>query len=337
MRILEATVFVTLAGALHLAALTLPELPGAGTGGASGADSVTLQAAPDSLAALAERWETPPETAPVSAMAAVSETDLPPLPVAGMPAPARPQAPGMPAPQEMRPEPEIAALSPAPATLNATAPDAPLTLAAPGRDASPVGREFDMPVRPAAPRPPVSAALPQPAGPDTAPAQPGEAPLTSLRPRTRPAQPATAQAPAPRSDTSRSAPAASAPRAAQRAKGSGNSGGAAQTVAPAKPRAGPSQSQLRSAQAQWGGAIRQSVARAQRYPRGTTARGVVTLRISVSPSGRLTGASITGSSGTAALDRAALAAARTARLPRAPKELTGASYSFNLPLQFARR
>ncbi len=153
----------------------------------------------------------------------------------------------------------------------------------------------------------------------------------SLRPTDRPANTTTKE----KAPSAAAAP--SAPRAAQRATGAGNSGGTARMQAPAKPRPGPSAAQIRSAQAQWGGAIRQSVARAQRYPRGTTARGIVTLRISVSPSGNLAGASVTGSSGTAALDRAALQAARSARLPRAPEALTDASYSFNLPLQFARR
>jgi protein TonB len=160
------------------------------------------------------------------------------------------------------------------------------------------------------------------------------APEASLRPTERP--PTLPAAKAIRPAASASA-AASAPRAAQRAEGVGTSSGTARNPAPPIQRAGPSKAQLGSAQAQWGGAIRQSVARAQLYPRGTTARGIVTLRISVNPSGRLTDAAVTRSSGTAALDNAALQAARSARLPRAPDILTAAIYTFNLPLQFARR
>ncbi len=93
---------------------------------------------------------------------------------------------------------------------------------------------------------------------------------------------------------------------------------------------------MAEAQAQWGGRIRTAVARAQRYPNSTRARGTVKLQIAVSPNGRVTGISVVQSSGDARLDRAAIQAVKRARLPRAPKELTRNSYRFNLPLAFKR-
>lgn len=86
MRLLEPLLFTGLAAALHVAALGLGL--GAGGGGAPAGDggdaAVTLQAAPDGLAALAERWEAAPALPTAQAPA-------PPAPAA----PAAPRAPAM--------------------------------------------------------------------------------------------------------------------------------------------------------------------------------------------------------------------------------------------------
>lgn len=146
-------------------------------------------------------------------------------------------------------------------------------------------------------------------------AQPDTPPTT--RPRARPDPNA---APAER------APQASAP--AQRASGQGAAAQRGQGAAQVQSGAGNSASAL----ADWGGRIRAAVQRAQSRPQ-TRARGVVQLRLSVTAGGQLAGVSITGSSGNAALDQAALRAVQRARLPRAPGGVNG-THRFNLPVGF---
>ena len=303
MRIVEAGVFLSLAGALHLAALSLPGLNAGAGGGARGSASVTLEAVPESFAALAAHWDAPPDVASAPAQtlppreASVARADVPAPEVPLRPARRRA---AMPAPL---PEADMPAVD--------TAPPAPL---------APLADE-------AAP-PPRQAALSERAA-----AESDLAPATSQRPAERPPLRQMTNREPPRAEPS----APSSPRQAQRAVGTGAAGGAAGASRTSTASQGSTEAQLRSARAQWGGAIRQSIARAQRYPPGTNGRGVVTLTIAVSPNGQLAGVTVKQSSGTEALDRAALEAARSARLPRAPRTLTAQNYSFNLPLRFARR
>ncbi|MCC1480225.1 cell envelope integrity protein TolA [Roseibaca sp. Y0-43] len=138
-----------------------------------------------------------------------------------------------------------------------------------------------------------------------------------VRPRARPDPRAKAAAPAPR---------ASAP--AQRAGGQAASAQRGQGTAQVQSGGGNSASAL----AEWGGRIRAAVLRAQTRPR-TNASGVVRLRLAVTAAGQLAGVSITGSSGNAALDQAAVRAVQRARLPRAPGGVSG-THQFNLPVGF---
>ena len=85
---------------------------------------------------------------------------------------------------------------------------------------------------------------------------------------------------------------------------------------------------------EWGGRIRGAIEQRKRYPAGTRATGQVRLRLTVSTSGQLTALAIAGSSGDAALDRAALAAVQSARLPAAPRGMPGGSHGFTLTLSF---
>jgi protein TonB len=128
-----------------------------------------------------------------------------------------------------------------------------------------------------------------------------------------------------------------APRAAQKAAGNGGSTASRTTAQTSKPSTGPSAAALQSAQAAWGAKIRQRVARAQRYPNGTRATGVALMQITVTRGGNVSAVRLVRSSGDAALDAAAVQAIRRARLPAAPKKLAKSSYSFNLPLRFARK
>ncbi len=130
----------------------------------------------------------------------------------------------------------------------------------------------------------------------------------------------------PKANTASPAPRASPP--AQRASGQGARAQSGQGAAQVQSGGGYSASAL----AEWGGRIRASVQRAQTRPR-TNASGVVRLRLAVTAGGQLAGVSITGSSGNAALDQAALRAVQRARLPRAPDGVSG-THQFNLPVGF---
>lgn len=102
--------------------------------------------------------------------------------------------------------------------------------------------------------------------------------------------------------------------------------------------AGPSPQQKASLMSQWGGQIRSCISRRASAPRGIREGGRVTLRLSVSRSGSIQGVGVAGSSGIAALDQAAVQAAqRAGRCPRAPSELTDASYAFDLPINLQVR
>ncbi|WP_422051036.1 energy transducer TonB [Shimia sp.] len=87
----------------------------------------------------------------------------------------------------------------------------------------------------------------------------------------------------------------------------------------------------------WGAKIRNKIARFQRYPRGDHGNGRVVVRILVARDGRFANTQILRSSGVSALDKAAVAAVRSAkRGPKAPKGLEGETFSFKIALNFSR-
>ncbi|WP_375688609.1 cell envelope integrity protein TolA [Pseudooceanicola sp. LIPI14-2-Ac024] len=181
----------------------------------------------------------------------------------------------------------------------------------------------DAPV-PEAPQPVEQAALPQidtevPPPPETA------APTSSPRPPVRPEQPK----PAPERPTQSTE--SSAPRQATRSAGSGGSAQAG--IAQSSGAKTLSQSQVQSAMSSWGAQIRARIERRKRHPGGRGGR--VTLQLTVSSSGQITGAQVARSSGNPRLDQAAMAAVRQAgRMPAAPAGLSNPSYTFNLPMDF---
>jgi protein TonB len=65
-----------------------------------------------------------------------------------------------------------------------------------------------------------------------------------------------------------------------------------------------------------------------------TSGGVATVRFTVSRSGAVSGAAVTGSSGVGAIDSAALAAVRGG-LPPAPAGVTQPSLAVTVPLRFS--
>ncbi|MFP4327088.1 MAG: energy transducer TonB, partial [Paracoccaceae bacterium] len=97
-----------------------------------------------------------------------------------------------------------------------------------------------------------------------------------------------------------------------------------------------SQSQRQSLTARWGGQVRAAIERRKRYPGNARgASGTVVIRITVGRDGSLRDLALARSSGSAALDDAALRAVKSARrFPPAPEGLTDPTYSFNLPMNF---
>lgn len=317
----EFLAFLGVASGLHL----LPWI-GDASGGRDGAAPLTAEApapaplsvASPAVAALVEAWETPPEIAAPPALTA------PRVPVEAT-------LTGAPDTVPQRPEPSPALLRPQ-ATQTPRAADRPMPLSSPAvqnalaQPAMAIPREMQTPLRPSTEAPPRA----EPPAPPTLPrseypvnAVPLPAPLSDLapevssRPTARPAdlsQPRTAPRsvattpPAPQTPSRRTTPASQA--------------------APAQ--AGPTAAQIQAMMSEWGGGIRGAIERRIRYPRGTTASGQVSLRLTVSTSGQLAALALTGSSGDAALDRAAIAAVQSARLPAAPRGMPDGPQTFSL-------
>ena len=80
MRFLEVAVFLSLSGAIHIAAATLAPSQTGGLGaGEDGKDQISLQAATPTLAAMVANWETPPEISQEPLLPAPSD-QVPALP-----------------------------------------------------------------------------------------------------------------------------------------------------------------------------------------------------------------------------------------------------------------
>lgn len=323
MRVIELAGFVTLSGALHVAALTIAPIEGGGSsGGAGGTADVTLQAANPTLAALVADWDRPPEVGTVPELSAPTLDAAPDRPVPESAAPKRVDtalaAPAgieaTPRAETRLPAPPVPFAQPAPEAL--PVPDLP-------RMAAQVAPEQD--TRPRLSRPdltaaaPLETALPQV---DTAAPSGQHAPDASLRPEERP--------------TARPKPAHVAPQPAQKARGSGSQKTATAAPVRQKPAAsGPSKARLAQLEQHWGAQITSALRRAHRPPNGR-ASGTVRLVLALTPAGQVAGVSMVASSGDARLDQAALSAVKRARFPRAPEGLTKASYRFSQRLTVTR-
>ena len=82
----------------------------------------------------------------------------------------------------------------------------------------------------------------------------------------------------------------------------------------------------------WNSAVRSAIARRAGAVRGM--RGTVRVSFVVSSSGAIVSASVSGSSGDARLDQAALSMVRSARVPAPPAGLGGSRHAFAIPLSF---
>ncbi|MCR9107262.1 TonB family protein [Marivita sp. XM-24bin2] len=325
MRIVEFSAFVALSGALHAATLVVAPLPGGtGGGGANGASEVTLQRATPTLAALVQEWDRPPEVSEAPALIEPDMATAPMLPAQETPVLQRKQTAPLATPSAAPDKPQAETRLPAPPvplaqmdTPSLATPQTAETLTHQGGTARAVSRPtapqlapFDAP----------STALPKL---DTTPAARGLAPTASMRPELRPDRPKAARTAS-----------SSAARPAQKAKGSGGQSKASPKPSKAPVAASPSSAQLARLEQTWGAQISAALRRAHRPPRG--AQGSVTLVLAITPAGRVTGASLAQSSGNARLDRAALAAVKRARFPRAPEGLSKSSYRFSQRLTVSR-
>ena len=87
----------------------------------------------------------------------------------------------------------------------------------------------------------------------------------------------------------------------------------------------------------WAAKIKRRIERTKKYPRGTRKNGKVLIKLTIGKTGSLIGYSLRKTSGTSALDTAALQAiSNVNKFPAAPKGLKHKSYTFNVPIVFKR-
>jgi periplasmic protein TonB len=318
----EIAVVVVLSLMAHLGVAALgPEPTGASSQGDGGRASVTLAAAPATLADLVTAWETPPEVADNAAPQVVE-----PLPDMSSPVAPEITAPRVDPPVTQvtasaplaAPMPEVAAIAVPALPVLAPAPEVPPGLAAPTADAAPA-------LRPVAMEPPAQRMS------QVTPDQPDAAPSADAAP------PAPPEIQAPTKPQPRPKPrpaAASAAQPAQTAAGAGQTGQAGQSGGAKAASSGTAETQR--ALLTWGAQIRASIEPRKRYPKAAAgASGKAVLRLTVANDGALVSVTLVKSAGNMALDQAALAAVRAVRrFPAAPEGLAPGPHSFNLPIAF---
>ena len=320
MRAMEAAVFGALAGGLHVGAFfAWSETETAGRiGGQSGAASVSVQAAPEQLAALAATWQTAPDHTALQAAMPVLEpvrqaNEASVENPSAVVAPRRSNAIMQPAaekgveilqrePNRMdTPPPTLAALAP---LQNPVTPTVPQPLALPEQP------QQIAPPRPLFPQIPelnIEMSTPPPA---LAP--------EALRPKPRPVR----QSPAP---ALASPELRTAGTSGQETAGTSNT---ARTDGVAR-----EQGSAKKLERVWGAAIQAKVQRNAR--RAGAGKATVRLQIAVAPSGDVLDLRVAKSSGRPKVDRAALQAVKRARrFTEAPSGLTAARYTFQITLRF---
>lgn len=223
----------------------------------------------------------------------------------------------------MAPEAVTALPTPPPLVNTAAAPPPKAPSAAPAPPRAPLAEPApDLAALPTLPAPPPAADLPRQVDPvpppPAAPKPPEPAPQTAAAPE--PAKPKAAP-PAPTPAPAAKAPTGDAGKSVTATRSDGSKAGTAQA---------------KQAMQGWGSDIRKRIEARKAYPAAARgAQGTVTVRLTVSRAGKLLGVSVATSSGDAALDRAAIKAVQSARLPRAPAAVTADSASFTLPMKFA--
>jgi protein TonB len=316
-RIWETAGFFTIAAALHVSAAALMLPDSAQEGAALPGPVGELSAGGAEIQAIVAEWEQGPEIS--------ATTDM--VPPEDMAEPQQPEP-------VIDEAPVMAALTPPPMMTASEA----------------------APTRPNLPEPPepqpevVEPILPelQSFTPPEIEADPALTLEASARPQQRP-EPQPKAEPEPKREAKEGAPKGAAKPKATRQGAVGDTpragaaapqgqGGSAPAGSAGGGGGGVSKQQRASLMSQWGGQIRSCISRRASAPRGVREGGRVTLNLSVSRSGSIQGVGIAGSSGNGALDEAAVRAAqRAGRCPRAPAQLTDASYSFQLPINLQVR
>lgn len=296
--------------ALHAGAFALGFAPGSGGGaGHQGEDRVTVQMASPATLALIREWDIPPDTSPAPTLA---EPDVRPVETAvtsfadTLPMRDAPQAP----------QAEVPSAAPQAALRQPSFPEAP---AATDALVSLSGPTSVLPSQITAPKAPVAPPVSSGQMPDTRPPPPAAdvAPRLVRRPTARPVQNSVANA--------------------QRvAKGAG--AGVTRGVAHRQEAPKVSDTSRRAAANAWAATIQQRIARHHSYPGGTRAEGRVRVAMVILSDGRLDRVSVAKSSGTRALDAAALEAVkRAAPFPPAPDELDDKWFNVGQWIAFERR
>lgn len=289
---------------LHAAALTFSQAPGGGGAGNGGQDRLSITAAPQELSALVDAWDTAPKVAhaPESPDHAVFFD--------------KPLSPSSIAP-----------------TVRTARPPAPMTPVLP--DAAPP-RSLDTPGQPPVPEQ-VDLTMFSPSAVDTFPprsVKPLPPPLSTTRPAIDAARPKSDPAPS-RVERPKSRPtgAASPRRIAAGAGASGKRGETAVSTGSALSKAAE-----KAAISAWAASIERKIARHQSYPRGSRDEGRVRVAMVILADGRLGQVSIARSSGSAALDKAAVRAVqRAAPFPPAPSSLSDDWFKVGQWIAFQRR
>lgn len=322
MRFVELLIFGAIAGSLHVGVFFVwtEAMPGGRQGGDGGAAALSLQATPEPLAALVEKWDAPPETSSASAKPVKL---LEPLTLSPPQALAAEQMRRVAQPLAL---PDIAAPDAFAILRRGPGIQQEMTtaqFAALPEHQTPTHQSAIAPAPPPARPKPVSTA-PSFSTPtlDTSPAQPTAQPIKhALRPRPRPIRATkTPNAESPPSPQLVASGAASAPRAA--------TGRTTHTDG-----ARSSTGQMQRLEAAWGAAIQAKVQRAARNP--GTGPATVRVQLSVAPSGQLVAVRVAGSSGDRKADQSALRAVKRAkRFKPAPDGLTNPQYTFQVTLRF---
>jgi len=330
MKLIDWIIFGALALGAHVAVVLwtyAPQGGDTGSGGAQGADRITVTAASAQMTQMIETWTQPPEV--------MDQTPSQTLPT--------PQSDQMLTAQVTQRATDVPLVTQAaPMFIETVAdeiiPNTPAPLMAPPVIDPAIAQIAVLPNRPAH-----SSAAPR--NDQLTPTSDAQPPRRATQPQRAPmgvSQPALDTATAQLSVTTNTPPIPktrpqprpnSLPQIAQSAKGRGTS--AVAGTAPKSKSVAPNHSsaKIKSDTATWAAQIHNAIERKKFYPKGTRARGRVMLQVSVAPNGRLLNASVTKSSGYGVLDRAALMAVKRARFPQAPESLQQPQYIFRIPIK----
>lgn len=296
------------ATAVHAGVLVFGLPEGGGGGGDRGQNRVSVTAIAPEVAAMVREWDRSPKVGEVAERA---DPQIPEDRARKIP-PER-AVMRVPKPSELSEmtqpiaAPVVNKTIPSPSASVQASDLAPINLAA---ESAP-----QRPVRPT--RPQAVALMPTPAL-DRAPPTPDFAPEDSNRPTPRPEK----------------TPAPAVSRQVAAGAGDGGTRGSVPQATGSKP----SSAARKAAASAWAAAIERSIARHRAYPRGARDEGRVRVAMVILANGRLADVSVARSSGSAALDKAAVAAVRRAApFPAAPEVLTDEWYNVGQWIAFERR